>query len=102
MSVMTFSLKGFGRLRALAMVIVMLIAVCAPAAVFAQQPEPAAAEGQAETAHTGGEVNIVLPDLSLTDVGGYDGRALLMGGLVVSFLGVVFGWVILTQLKRLP
>ena len=50
---MTFSLKGFGRLRALA--IVALIAICAPAAVFAQQGEPAAAaESQAEAAHSGG------------------------------------------------
>jgi K(+)-stimulated pyrophosphate-energized sodium pump len=99
---MTFSLQGFGRLRALA--IVTLIAVCAPAAVFAQQPEEAAAaaESQAEAAHSGGEVNIVLPDLNLTDVGGYSGRALLMGGLLVSFLGVMFGLVILNQLKNLP
>ena len=97
---MTFSFKGLGRLRALA--IVMLIAFCAPLAAFAQQPEPAvAAEGQAEAAH-GGEVNIVLPDLNLTDVGGYDGRMLLMGGLLVSALGVLFGLVILYQLKNLP
>ena len=44
---MTFSLKGLGRLRALA--IVTLIALCAPVAAFAQQPEPAAAaQGQEE------------------------------------------------------
>src|SRR5215207_10024526 len=97
---MPFSLKGFGRLRALA--IVMLIAICAPVAAFAQQPEPAAADAAAETGHAGGEVNIVLPDLDLTDVGGYSGRTLLMGGLVVSFLGVQFGLVILHQLKNLP
>ena len=40
---MTFSFKGLGRLRALA--IVMLIAFCAPLAAFAQQPEPAAGGG---------------------------------------------------------
>jgi K(+)-stimulated pyrophosphate-energized sodium pump len=97
---MTFSFKGFGRLRALA--IVMLIALCAPVAMFAQQPEPAAAaQGQAETAH-GGEVNIVLPDLNLTDVGGFSGRTLLLWGLLVSALGVLFGLVILKQLKDLP
>ena len=97
---MTFSLKGFGRLRALA--IVMLIALCAPMAAFAQLPEPAAAEEQAEGAHAGGEVNIVLPDLNLTDVGGFSGRTLLMWGLLVSALGVLFGLVILKQLKNLP
>src|SRR5688572_5697116 len=101
MRVMTFSLKGLGRLRALA--IVMLIAACASVAAFAQQPEPAvAAESQAEETHAGGEVNIVLPDLGLTDVGGYNGETLLMGGLLVSFLGVLFGLVILNQLKNLP
>ena len=99
---MTFSLKGFRRLQVVALVFAMLIAIGAPAAMFAQQPEQAAAEGQAETTHAGGEVNIVLPDLDLTDVGGYSGRMLLMGGLLVSFLGVMFGLVILNQLKNLP
>ena len=99
---MRFSLKGFRRLQVVAMVFAMLIAIGVPAAVFAQQPEQVAAEGQAETTHSGGEVNIVLPDLDLTDVGGYSGRTLLMGGLLVSFLGVLFGLVILNQLKNLP
>src|SRR5687767_2677088 len=99
---MRFSLKGFHRLQVVAMVFATLIAIGAPAAVFAQQPEQVAAEGQAEATHSGGEVNIVLPDLDLTDVGGYSGRTLLMGGLLVSFLGVLFGLVILNQLKNLP
>src|SRR5687767_7746775 len=99
---MRFSLKGFHRLQVVAMVFATLIAIGAPAAVFAQQPEQVAAEGQAEATHSGGEVNIVLPDLDLTDVGGYSGRSLLMGGLLVSFLGVLFGLVILNQLKNLP
>src|ERR671912_886324 len=99
MSVMTFSLKGFGRLRALA--IVMLIALCAPAAVFAQQPEPAAQA--AETEHRpGGEANLVLPDLGQIAVGGYDSRMLLMIGLVVSALGALFGLLIMNNLKNLP
>ncbi|HET9195627.1 MAG TPA: sodium-translocating pyrophosphatase [Vicinamibacterales bacterium] len=99
---MRFSLKGFRRLQVVAMVFAMLIAIGAPAAVFAQQPEQVAAQGEAEATHSGGEVNIVLPDLDLTDVGGYSGRSLLMGGLLVSFLGVLFGLVILNQLKNLP
>jgi len=99
---MRFSLKGFHRLQVVAMVFATLIAIGAPAAVFAQQPEQVAAEGQAEATHSGGEVNIVLPDLDLTDVGGYSGRTLLMGGLLVSFLGMLFGLVILNQLKNLP
>jgi K(+)-stimulated pyrophosphate-energized sodium pump len=96
---MTFSLQGFGRLRALA--IVMLIAVCAPVAAFAQQPEPVAA-AQAGERQVGGEASLVLPDLGQVDVGGYNGRMLLMIGIGVSVLGLLFGLVILNQLKNLP
>jgi K(+)-stimulated pyrophosphate-energized sodium pump len=35
-------------------------------------------------------------------VGGYEGRTLLMIGLVISALGILFGLVILYQLKNLP
>jgi K(+)-stimulated pyrophosphate-energized sodium pump len=99
MSVMTFSFKGFGRLRALA--IVMLIAVCAPMAVFAQQPEPAAEAAEPEH-RPGGEANLVLPDLRQVDVGGYSSEGLLMIGLVVSALGALFGLMIMSNLKNLP
>ena len=44
----------------------------------------------------------MLPDLDPVDVGGYNGRTLLMIGLGVSLLGMLFGLVILTQLKNLP
>ena len=95
---MTFSFKGFGRLRALA--IMMLIAMAAPLAVFAQQPE--AAPVQAAERPAGGEANLVLPDLGQVDVGGYNGRTLLTIGIGVSVLGLLFGLVILNQLKNLP
>jgi K(+)-stimulated pyrophosphate-energized sodium pump len=96
---MTFSFQGFGRLRVFA--IVMLIAMAAPVAVFAQQPEPAA-PAQAVAPHVGGEASLVLPDLGQVDVGGYNGRTLLMIGIGVSLLGLLFGLVILNQLKNLP
>ena len=87
--------------RALA-AIVMLIALAMPVAVLAQaQPETAVAAPEAEHA-AGGEVNIVLPDLSSVPVGGYDGRMLLMIGLVVSAAGILFGLFFLNQLKNLP
>jgi K(+)-stimulated pyrophosphate-energized sodium pump len=92
---------------------VLLAACVLPAA--AQQPAavlqaqeltvaqlPGAVEGQAEQPErAGGEAALVLPPLDLVDVGGYNGRVLLMSGLVVSMLGMVFGLVILTQLKNL-
>jgi K(+)-stimulated pyrophosphate-energized sodium pump len=64
---------------------------------------PGAVEGQPEQAErAGGEAALVLPPLDLVDVGGYNGRVLLMTGLGVSLLGMIFGLVILTQLKNLP
>jgi K(+)-stimulated pyrophosphate-energized sodium pump len=86
--------------RAAALVVALLAAVCGPAAVAAQEPAAGAAE---EGEHRpGGEANLVLPDLGLTDVGGYDGATLLLVGLGVSVAGVLFGLVILNQLKNLP
>jgi K(+)-stimulated pyrophosphate-energized sodium pump len=84
--------------------VVLLLLLSAAGAASASQTEaaPQAAEAQ-ETGHRpGGEANLVLPDLGQTDVGGYSSRMLLLSGLVVSALGVVFGLVILTQLKNLP
>jgi K(+)-stimulated pyrophosphate-energized sodium pump len=97
MSVKSDSLKRIAR-----WVLVALALVCAlgaPAAALAQEPAPAAAG--AERAG-GGEANLVLPPLDQVDVGGYNGQALLMGGLVIAALGIAFGLVILNQLKNLP
>ncbi|HEY3161716.1 MAG TPA: sodium/proton-translocating pyrophosphatase, partial [Vicinamibacterales bacterium] len=92
-------LSGAGRLFALLAVLAAILAV--PSRALAQQPEPAGAPAQAERTG-GGEASLVLPDLNLVDVGGYDGRTLLMGGMVVAALGIAFGLIILTQLKNLP
>ena len=92
---MIASLKACSRV---ALVAAALIASAAPAA--AQQPEVAPFE-QAERA-PGGEASLVLPPLDLVDVGGYNGRTLLLIGIGISLLGMVFGLVILTQLKNLP
>src|SRR5215216_5675413 len=99
---MTLSLKEAGRAAALA--IVVLITLAAPAAVFAQLPEPAAPGAQPVQTErrAGGEANLVLPDLGVVDVGGYSSRMLLLGGMGVSVLGILFGLVILMQLKNLP
>jgi K(+)-stimulated pyrophosphate-energized sodium pump len=65
------------------------------------QPEPAATEPAGEH-RPGGEVNLVLPNLEQVDVGGYNGRTLLLGGVLVSIGGLLFGLMILRQLKNLP
>jgi K(+)-stimulated pyrophosphate-energized sodium pump len=104
---MTESFTGFGRVRGamIALAIVGMTVLMAPAAAWAQPPEPAAPAAQAqapEVERRGGEANLVLPDLGTVRVGGYDGRMLLIGGLGVSALGILFGLVILYQLKNLP
>jgi K(+)-stimulated pyrophosphate-energized sodium pump len=51
----------------------------------------------------GGEANLKLPDLnSASFLGGISGGNLLMGGLVVSALGLVFGLIIFTRLRKMP
>ncbi|MGA2214155.1 MAG: sodium/proton-translocating pyrophosphatase, partial [Bryobacteraceae bacterium] len=61
-------------------------------------PVPAFAQSTA-----GGEANLVLPDLAqATFLGGTNGRALLMWGLLVCALGLLFGMATYTQLRNLP
>src|SRR5262249_15465571 len=64
--------------------------------------EPAAAASQ-QPHQPGDEANLILPDLAQVQfMGGIDGRTLLMSGLLVSLLGLAFGFVIFGQLKALP
>src|SRR6266550_5293104 len=50
----------------------------------------------------GGEASLVIPDLSqVSFLGGIHGRSLLMGGLVICALGLLFGLVFYSQLKRM-
>jgi K(+)-stimulated pyrophosphate-energized sodium pump len=91
------SLKGFMRIAAACAALLVVLA----APVVAQQPEVA---GQPEVAERGpgGEASLVLPPLDSVDVGGYNGRTLLMIGIGISLIGILFGLVIMTQLKNLP
>ena len=91
------SMREMSRALSRALTCVVLMMVLMPAMALAQAPQEPAGEPRA-----GGEVNLVLPDLSSVDVGGYSSRTLLMAGLGVSALGMLFGLVILTQLKNLP
>jgi K(+)-stimulated pyrophosphate-energized sodium pump len=51
----------------------------------------------------GGEASLVLPDLDTASfLNGIGGRTLLMGGMVISALGLVFGLVIFMRLKNMP
>ena len=84
--------------RAVPTLLSMLMALAAGvlplAALAAQEPAP--------VRHAGGEAALVLPDLGQsTFLGGIDGRTLLLGGLIVSALGLVFGLAIYKQLKAM-
>jgi K(+)-stimulated pyrophosphate-energized sodium pump len=51
----------------------------------------------------GGEANLKLPALNtVTFLGGISGSTLLMWGLLVSFLGMVFGLIIFVRLRNMP
>jgi K(+)-stimulated pyrophosphate-energized sodium pump len=78
--------------RIVVLLILLTTLLGVPAIAAAQQPEGG----------PGGEASLVLPDLGQVDVGGYSGRTLLIGGLGVAALGILFGLVILNQLKNLP
>ena len=86
-----------GSMKVAAACAALLVVMAAP--LVAQQPEVA---GQPEVERAGGEAALVLPALDSVPVGGYNGRTLLMIGLGVSLLGMMFGLVIMTQLKNLP
>ncbi len=64
---------------------------------------PEAAQSSTESGGHGGEVNLVLPDLSAVNImGGGSGRALLIVGLLVCLFGLGFGAVAYVQLRQLP
>jgi K(+)-stimulated pyrophosphate-energized sodium pump len=77
------------RLKLLAFFVLamMLVMIMAPVAL--------AAEG-------GGEANLVLPDLGKVTFLGMSGQMLLTLGLIIVALGLLFGVVIYTQIKKLP
>jgi len=65
-------------------------------------PAFASAQG-VPTERRGGEINLVVPDLSrATFLGGVSGASLLTAGLVVAALGLVFGLIIYQRLQNLP
>ena len=56
--------------------------------------------------HSGGELNLVMPDfknqtVKVSFLGGLSGHTLLMGGIVVCILGLFFAGVIYSQLKNM-
>jgi K(+)-stimulated pyrophosphate-energized sodium pump len=88
------------------LVVAMLGAVLAggmltlPRVLRAEAAQPPAQTERAVPA--GGEANLILPDLSVVDFHGVNGRTLLMTGLGICALGLLFGLATFVQLKNLP
>ncbi|HEX4567287.1 MAG TPA: sodium/proton-translocating pyrophosphatase, partial [Vicinamibacterales bacterium] len=95
--------RFLGRLGVAVLVVVLIgagmIAIGQP--VAAAQPDTAASQSASREV-SGGEANLVLPDLTTVDFHGVNGRTLLMSGLVVCALGLLFGLLTFTQLRNLP
>jgi K(+)-stimulated pyrophosphate-energized sodium pump len=91
--------------RAYPFVIAVLVAVAglsaAPAMALAQAVGANPAQVEVPHRAEGGEASLIIPDLSSVSFLGIPGRTLLMGGLVVCALGLLFGLVIYSQLKRM-
>src|SRR5215831_16267360 len=62
----------------------------------------AATAALAESHEAGGEANLKLPDLSKVSFLGMDGHKLLLFGILICFLGLLFGLLIYRRLKNLP
>ena len=62
---------------------------------------PIACLAQNKPSETGGEANLLLPDLTQANLfgGAINGRSLLLYSLVIVVLGLVFGIVIYNQLR---
>jgi K(+)-stimulated pyrophosphate-energized sodium pump len=78
-----------------ALTAIAFVAFNAFTAIAQPQMEPAARRA-------GGEANLRLPDLSKESFLGVDGHTLLSLGLLVCFLGLLFGLGIYMNLKKLP
>ncbi len=102
--------RFLARLIVPALLFVALAAAARPLLAQTAQPSQTAQPGQPESRSeravvqegAGGEANLRLPDLSVVDFKGINGRTLLMGGLVICGLGLLFGLVVFTQTKNLP
>jgi K(+)-stimulated pyrophosphate-energized sodium pump len=90
----------------LAVPILLAVAVgsilAAPRAVSALQVQGQPAQVAAVQQGSGGEADLIVPDLSRVEFRGINGRSLLMSGLAVCALGLLFGLMTFTQLRNLP
>jgi len=87
-----------------ALIVLSVLTLAAAPAALAQSRAgaPAVAAAPPPSHQAGGEANLKIPDLAQVSFGGMTGRSLLQLGILVCFLGFVFGLVIFKQLQGLP
>jgi K(+)-stimulated pyrophosphate-energized sodium pump len=90
-------LRSTTRLLLLLLLATALAPVALPALVAQQQSGAPAPEHR-----PGGEVNLRLPDLNQGDFLGFTGHQILLSGLVVCFLGLLFGLWSYSNVRGLP
>ncbi|MBN1854409.1 MAG: sodium/proton-translocating pyrophosphatase, partial [Pirellulales bacterium] len=64
--------------------------------------EPASAEMPRPAHHSGGEASLVLPDLRQAEFLGMDGHSLLLWGILVCAAGLLFGFIMMAQVRKMP
>ncbi|HWA16348.1 MAG TPA: sodium/proton-translocating pyrophosphatase, partial [Gemmatimonadales bacterium] len=84
------TIRAIAVARRLPWLAMALLTLLVPSALLAQDHRP------------GGEVNLLLPDLSSVTFLGYNGHQILLSGLVVCVLGLLFGLWGYTGVKKLP
>ena len=82
--------------------VLWMLAVCAIVCAGTAQAAKRQPDRAPVTREAGGEANLILPDLGQVNFLGVNARSLLMGGIGVCALGLVFGLLNFTRLKRLP
>ncbi len=88
--------------RAGGLILALTVMLAGVGAVPAAAAQPGAPEAQAPAVHHGGEASLILPDLAQVQFLGVSGHSLLLVGLLVAVGGLLFGYHIYHQLRKLP
>ena len=88
--------------RSLTLLLVLLLGSAAPAALPLLHAQDAAVQAGVPEHRPGGEVNLRLPDLNQGDFFGFTGHQILLSGILVCILGLLFGLMTYSAVKRLP
>ncbi|MFL5546198.1 MAG: sodium-translocating pyrophosphatase [Gemmatimonadales bacterium] len=88
--------------RSLTLLLVLLLGSTAPAALPLLHAQDAAVQAGVPEHRPGGEVNLRLPDLNQGDFFGFTGHQILLSGILVCILGLLFGLMTYSAVRKLP